>query len=261
MAKNQDDVNIPVSEEDLKQINEEMGVESGKKPDAEPSTAEKTTEEAPQEEPVKETSKETPKQVSEDVKTPSAEKEQVKVRERKTSQSVPYDRFKEVNDKLQEALKGQSQSRPQSNSDSNQELEGFEQTAPSQDDFQKSVKDTAVKTVQDILEPIITTMDKQMEDQEYQKSLDTHPEAQQYESEIKDYANKTNLTYEDITTLVLAKHQKVASASEVKQAETETQEAELGGKSNSSAKRKSSSSVDIKNLPTDELEKMVDSIK
>jgi len=257
MAKEIADVNASISEDDLKQINEELEVESGKKPDTESSTVEKTVEDVSQ----KESSKEPSETVSEDVKTPPTETKPVKVRERKTSQSVPYERFKEVNDKLQKALKDSSQNRPLSTPDPNQELEGFEQTVPSQDDLQTSVKNTAVKAVQDILEPVLTTIDKQMEDQEYQKTLDNHPEAQQYESEIKDYANKTNLTYEDIATLVLAKHQKQASASEVKQAEEETQETELGGKSNSTAKRKTSSSVDIKNLPTDELEKLVDSIK
>jgi len=152
-------------------------------------------------------------------------------------------------------LKELAQTRSTALSNSQQELDEFGRQVPADRDW---VKQEVAKTVQEVLEPVVTTLDKQMDDAEFIKALESRPEAKQFEKEIKAYADATNLVYEDIISLVIAKHSKPVSPEAVKQAELEAQEAELSGKSNSAAKRKTPSMADVKNLTTEELEKLVD---
>jgi len=255
MVKIPDDVMSNISDDDLNAIKSELG-ESGKQPDAEPSTAKQTVEEAsPEASSVPTDIKAPEKPASEGEKTPPTEVKPPEVRQRRISQSVPYERFKEVNEKLQNAMVELTKSRSTTPPDSNKELDEFGQQVPVDRNW---VKQEVTKAVQEILEPMVTTLDKQMDNAEFEKALESRPEAKKFEKEIKAYADVTNLVYEDIVSLVLAKHSKPVSPETVKQAELEAQEAELSGKSNSAAKRKTPSMADVKNLSTEELEKLVD---
>ena len=255
MVQIPEDVTSKVTEDELNVIKSELG-KSETKSDVESSPAKQTVEKASPEVNIDTTVKKpSVQEASEGEKTLSTEAKPLEVRQRHTSQSVPYERFKEVNEKLQDTLKELAQTRSTALSNSQQELDEFGQQVPANRDW---VKQEVAKTVQEVLEPVVTTLDKQMDDAEFIKALESRPEAKQFEKEIKAYADATNLVYEDIISLVIAKHSKPVSPEAVKQTELEAQEAELSGKSNSAAKRKTPSMADVKNLTTEELEKLVD---
>lgn len=262
MVKVPDDVISATSDNDLNVIRAELG-KSETKSDAESSIAKQMVEKASPEVSIDTTVKNapvqeaTPEKASEGEKTPSTEVNPPEVKQRRVSQSVPYERFKEVNTKLQDTMAELIKLRS-TPPNFQQELDEFGQPVPVDRNW---VKQEVTKTVQEVLEPVVTTLDKQMDDSEREKALESRPEAKKFEKEIKAYANATNLTYEDIVSLVLAKHSKPVSQEAVKQAELEAQEAELSGKSNSAAKRKTPTMSDVKNLSTNELEKLVDQIK
>lgn len=262
MEKIPDDVISSISDSDLNIMKEELG-KSETKSDTESSAVKQTVEKASPEvsidTTVKKTSvqEETPEKASEGEKTPSTESNPPEVKQRHPSQSVPYERFKEVNRKLQDTLAELDKVRS-TPSNPQQELDEFGQPVPVDRNW---VKQEVTKTVREVLEPVVTTLDKQMDDSEREKALESRPEAKKFEKEIKAYADATNLTYEDIVSLVLAKHSKPVSQEAIQQAELEAQEAELNGKSNSAAKRREPTISDIKNLTNDELEKLVDQFK
>lgn len=260
-----EDVIAKASEEDIKTIQAELGKQEGQ-PVADSSTANKPVEnastEASSEEETKASEKETTSTkeesqapASEGEKTLSTEANEPKVKQRRTSQFVPYERFKEVNTKLQETLAELAKLRSSSSNLQQPELDELEQPYTADRNW---IKQEVAQTVQSLLEPVITTLDKQMDEAEFNKALERHPEAEKYKKEIKAYADVTNLTYDDIVTLVLAKHSKPVSPEAVKQAELEAQEAELSGKSNSAARRKAASGFDIKQLSDTDLEKLID---
>jgi len=265
--------------EDLKIIQEELG-QSGTTPDAASSTAKQTTEDASSGKSSGTTTTKSPVEASAqseksekiekieksdkaEVKTSASEGEKtpsetVPPVRKKTSNYVPYERFKEVNEALKKAQEELKKYHSTSKPNSLNELDEFGQPV---NDVKQVIQEQVVNTVKEVLEPIITTLDEQREQEELNQALEKYPAAQKYLSEIKAYADATNLTYEDIVTLVLAKHSPPVSSEEKKRAELEAQEAELSGKSNSTAKRSTLNMSDIKNLPTDELEKLIDQFK
>ncbi len=265
-----EDVMSQVSSDDLEVIQKELG-QSGTTPDAVSSAAQQTTEDAssgessgttttksPVEESVqteKSVKTETTTSASEGEKTPSGTVPRVR---KKSSNYVPYERFKEVNEALKKAQEELKKYHSTSRPNSLNELEEFGQPV---NDIKQIIQEQVVNTVKEVLEPIVTTLDEQREQEELNQALEKYPSAQKYLSEIKAYADATNLTYEDIVTLVLAKHSPPVLSEEKKQAELEAREAELSGKSNSTAKRSTLNISDIKSLSTDELEKLVDQIK
>jgi len=264
MANIPKDVIANASDEDIKTIQSELGKQETK-PVAEPSPAKQTVEKALPEassdtdtktsdneaKPVKE---EPQKPASEGEKTPSTEAT-IKTRERHTSQSVPYERFKEVNDKLKKLEAELSQTRSSTPPQPSNELDEFGQPYPVDEDRISKVVSTKVK---EVIEPVVKTLDKQIENAKLEKALQEHPNAKKYMGEIKAYADATNLVYDDIVKLVLAKHSAPVTKEQVDKAVSEAQKAELNGKSNSSASRKSSVKTDVKKLSDEELERLVD---
>ncbi|MEM3609339.1 MAG: hypothetical protein QW076_00310 [Candidatus Anstonellales archaeon] len=259
MAQIPQDVIANVSEEDIKTIQTELG-KSGSNPDVGPSPTQKAVEEASTEASSETTGTkaseeetsvktEVSKPASEGEKSPSTE---IIPKTRERSKTVPYERFKEVNDALKKAQAELSQIRSTSAPTPN-ELDEY-----GQPDIKKLVSNEVVNKVKEVLEPIITSLDEEREQQELKQALEKYPEAEKYLKEIKAYANATNLVYDDIVALVLAKHSRPVSLTEKKQAEAEAQEAELSGQSNSTAKRRTPTIQDIKNLSTEELEKLID---
>jgi len=245
-----DDIFKDATPEDISLMKSELG-ESGKKPDADSSPAEKTVEtaskesesnatvakdsEKQKESPVKEkTSEDT---TSEGDKTLSTQEVTPKVRQKKFSKTVPYERFKEVNDKLKEALEKTPETHSDSLPNPPQELDEFGRQFPTQESWDKKLSNEVTKKVQEVLEPVVTTLDKQIDEAEYEKVMESHPEAKNFEKEIRAYAEATNLTYEDIVSLVKAKHSTPVSNEEKEKVKSEAQEAELSGKSNSAARR------------------------
>ena len=106
-----------LSEEDLKELQSELSPSEGKT-EAVSSTENKTTGEASPQSTDKQSGKpEGESESKEETKSPASEGEktppvEVTLREKKTSQYVPYERFKEVNDRLKELERQLSQNRP-----------------------------------------------------------------------------------------------------------------------------------------------------
>jgi hypothetical protein len=254
------DVIPNISEADLAEIQKELG-KGGTTPPADSSPAKQTVEEASPEESSQvagtKSSVEPQKEqqsTSEGEKTPSTEQTSLKTRQRKVSDAVPYERFKEVNEALKKAREELAQLRSQvSPSVGYNELDAYGQPNPS---VEEVVNKVVTEKVSEVLKPIITTLDQQKEEQEKQQALAKYPEAKKYEKEIDAYAEATNLTYEDIALLVLAKHSKPISATEKEKAEEEAREAELGGQSNS-ATRRSTTPKSLKDLSDEELEALI----
>jgi hypothetical protein len=254
------DVSSNISESDLAEIQKELG-KGGTTPPAESSAAKQTVEKASPEESnqVAETKSSVAPQkeqqsTSEGEKTLSTEQPSLKTRQRKVSDAVPYDRFKEVNEALKKAREELAQVRSQvSNPYGYNELGTYGQSTPP---VEEVVDKVVTEKVSEVLKPIITTLDQQKEGQEKQEALAKYPEAKKFEKEIDDYAEATNLTYEDIALLVLAKHSKPVSPEAVEKAVMESREAELGGSSNSAARRSSSPKA-LKDLSDEELEALI----
>ena len=251
MPNKSDDIVSNISDEDLKEITETLG-QSGEKPEASSSEAKQTTAEAPTE--GTETAVgSSEKPASEGEKTPAEGLIEPKVRE--TSKTVPYSRFKEVNDQLRQLKAELEQS---SSLDSRRELEENPEVVSDWDKYFENLAKTKVK---EVLEPIVEELDKRTEEEQINDILEKSPELKPYRKEIEAYGEQTNLTYEDIALLVRSKHSKEPSFGEVQQSQQEAREAETGGVSNSAAKRKEISSTDLKNIPTEDLEKLVDQMK
>jgi len=254
------DVISNISESDLEEIQRELE-KGGTTPPADSSSAKQTVEDASPGESsrVAETksSVEPEKEqqpTSEGEKTPSTEQPSLKTRQRKVSDAVPYERFKEVNDALKKAREELAQIRSQvSNPYGYNELDTYGQPTPQ---VEEVVNKIVTEKVSEVLKPIITTLDQQKEEQEKEEALAKYPEAKKYEKEIEAYAEATNLTYEDIALLVLAKHSKPVPPEEVERAAMEAREAELGGMSNSTARR-SSAPKSLKDLSDEELEALI----
>ncbi len=251
-----EDVVEKVSEKDLEQIQSELSP-SERKTEAVPSTEKKTEGKASSEDATTQAksdtavSQETQKSASEGEKTLPSE---ISVRPKKSSY-VPYDRFKEVNDKLkalEEELNAQkSQTRPLP--PVSNELDNWGQPQP---DVENLISQKVVEKVREVIEPIVTTLDEEREKKELEDVLEKYPDAKQYQEEIEAYGKATNLTYDDIATLVIAKHSKPVSTTERAKAEQEAREAEISGQSNSAAKR-SFTPKDVKSLSDEELEELL----
>jgi len=246
-----------LSEEDLKELQSELSPSEGKT-EAVSSTENKTTGEASPQSTDKQSGKsEGESESKEETKSPASEGEktppvEVTLREKKTSQYVPYERFKEVNDRLKELERQLSQNRP--SPPVYNELENWEQPQPQ---LEEVINQKVAEKIKEVVEPIVVILDEDRERKEFESALAKYPEAKKYLNEIEAYGKATNLTYEDIATLVLAKHSSFVSPQEAAMAEEESREAGISGKSNSTAKR-NLSPKDVKSLSDEELEKLIE---
>ena len=261
-----------VTPADLEQMKTDIGEtatdtgDSGEQPEASPQEAKEVTEEAPTETPTKESAqttetKEESQPASEGEKTPSEKTIEPTVRR---SKSIPYERFlKVIKERNELRDKLSSQTPNPAVAEVNQGVDTATQPAPEEyDPYTQEIIRQAEARVYKKLEPYIDTtaaLAKEhvdaVNEQELAHLISETPEASKYSQEIRAYAHTHyTLPYKDVITLVLAKHNAEAQSKEKKQVEAESKEADLGGTSNSAARRRTATPHE---LSDEELEKQV----
>lgn len=241
-----------VTPKDMEQIKTELGKsdpskgDSGEQPKASSLEAKEVTEKASKEVPDEATtvkSESTTKETSttsEGDKTHSEKTFEPSIRR---SKSVPYDRFRKVIQERNDLQAQLDSNKPNTAPSSSTGVS--EAGQPVIDDYSRDILTMTSKLIDQKLAPysgltkdLIKDRMASMDDEDLAKALSSTPEAAPYVNEIKAYAANTPLSFDDLITLVMAKHQKEAQIKEKKQVDAESKEADLGGPSNSAARRR-----------------------